>query len=143
LDLRFYDDSWGVAAGSGDVSWAEEHLAGRLRWRAHVRYYQQSHAVFYRDAGWSNSYERAGPAGQYFTGDRELAPLGDLLVGAMVGYHKAAAGKRLGRIFRSLDVMLDLDLVKVFAFSPEPPNHPRMTGVIDAVAAGVSFLGEI
>ena len=32
-----------------------------------------------------------------------------------------------------LALALDLDLVKVFAFSPEPPNHARMTGVIDAV----------
>jgi hypothetical protein len=142
LDLRFYNDSWGIYSGSGDLSWDQEHFNGKLRWRAHVRYYQQTHAVFYRDAGWSNSYERAGPAGQYFTGDREMAPFGDLVVGGVLGYHKSS-DKRMAKMFKSIDVSLDLDLVKVFALSPLPPNLPRMSGVIDAVAAGLSFIGEI
>ena len=142
LDLRFYNDSWGIYSGSGDLSWDQEHYNGRLRWRAHVRYYQQTKAIFYRDAGWSNSYERAGPAGQYFTGDREMAPLGDFIVGGVLGYHKSS-DKRMAKMFKSIDVSLDLDLVKVFAFSPLPPNLPRMSGVIDAIAAGLSFIGEI
>src|SRR5207249_2244778 len=115
LDVRYYGDSWGVHSFTGDLAFDKEHLGGRLRWRAHVRYYQQSGAVFYRDAGRANSYENSGPAGQYFTGDRELAPLADLVVGGLLGYHAAAAdGKRLGRMFRALDLTLDLDLVKVF-----------------------------
>jgi hypothetical protein len=143
-DVRFYDDSWGVIAANADVSFDKTHFDGRLRWRAHVRYYQQGHAVFYRDAGRSNSYERAGPAGQYFTGDRELAPFGDLVVGALLGYHQSAPEHhRMAKMFRAFDVTLDLDLVKVFAFSPSPPNFARMNGVIDAVAGGVSFIGDI
>jgi hypothetical protein len=143
-DLRYYGDTWGVHSGTVDVAFDKEHFAGRLRWRAHVRYYQQSGAVFYRDAGNSNSYENAGPAGQYFTGDRELAPLADLVIGGVLGYHaQAPEGKRLGRMFHALDLSLDLDLVKVFALTPEPPNHARMTGVVDAIAVGLSFLGAI
>ena len=144
VDLRLYDDTWGVRSIAADLSWDQEHLSGRLRWRAHLRYYQQSGAVFYRDAGRADSYERAGPVGQYFTGDRELAPLGDLIAGGLVGYHAAAPeGRRLGRMFQTLDVSLDLDLVKVFAFTPEPPNHARMTGVVDAIAGGLSLVGGI
>ena len=144
LDARYYDDSWGVQSGTGDLSWEQHHFDGRLRWRAHVRYYQQTGAVFYRDAGRANSYENDGPVGQYFTGDRELAPLGDLTIGGMLAYRKSAPnGRRLGRLFHALEVALDVDLVKVFAFTPEPPNHARMTGVVDALALGLSFLGEL
>jgi Protein of unknown function (DUF3570) len=143
LDLRYYGDTWGVQSGTIDVSLDKEHLDGKLRWRAHVRYYQQSGAVFYRDAGRANSYENDGPVGRYFTGDRELAPLGDLVVGGLVAYRaRAADGKRMGKIFRALELALDVDLVKVFAFTPQPPNHPRMTGVVDALALGLTLTGE-
>ena len=144
LDVRYYDDTWGVQSFTGDLSWEQEQLGGRLRWRAHLRYYQQTAAFFYRDAGRADSYENRGPVGQYFTGDRELAPLGDLGLGGMVGYRAVARdGRRYGRMFRALELGLDLDLVKVFAFSPEPPNHARMTGVVDALTVGLTATGEL
>ncbi len=81
-DVHLYRDTWAIESIAVELSWSELHLDDRLRWRVHARYYQQSAAFFYRDAGWADSYERAGPVGGYFTGDRQNAPLADLTVGA-------------------------------------------------------------
>jgi hypothetical protein len=142
LDLRLYDDTWELKSITVEASWDQLHFDQRLRWRVHARYYQQSRASFYRDAGEANSYERAGPVGSYFTGDRELAPLGDLLLGASLGYRARATRRRLGRLFQRLEATLRLDLIKVFAFSSSPPNAPRTTGVVDALTTGLFFTGE-
>jgi hypothetical protein len=145
VDLRLYDDTWDLRSLALEASWDQLHLNGRLRWRALARYYHQGRASFYRDAGQANSYERAGPAGEYFTGDRELAPFADLLLGGRVSYLGPArpAGRRYARLFRGFELTARLDLMKVFAVTPEPPNAARMRGVVDAVSAGLSFLGEL
>jgi hypothetical protein len=81
-----------------------------------ARFYQQTRAIFYRDAGETLSYESVGPVGQYFTGDHELSPFWDLLVGAKVAYTRSADAK--GRLLRLLN---DLDL----SSAPTRPPRPR------------------
>ncbi len=132
-DVRLYRDSWEIQSITGELSWDHLVLGDRLRYRARVRYYQQSQASFFRDAGASNSYERTGPVGQYFTGDRELSPFGDLLVGGALFYRTT-----IRRAFHSLEAGVHADLIKVFANSITPPNLPRTTGVIDALSVGLS-----
>ena len=50
------------------------------------RYHQQTGASFYRT---SRDYQTLGPAGQYWTGDRELSPMSNFLVGAKLAYSAA------------------------------------------------------
>jgi hypothetical protein len=135
-DLRLYRDSWAVQSLTSEVNW-DQPFNARSKWRfgARARGYVQSGAVFYRDAGNADSYERAGPVGIYFTADQELAPLADLLVGADVVYATSATGKRMWRMFQEAETSLRVDYIKAFALSPDPPNKAR----IDAWATGLVF----
>jgi hypothetical protein len=143
LDLRLYRDSWAIESLTAEATWEQLFLDERLRLRVRARGYVQSSASFYRDAGAADSYERAGPVGDLFTGDRELAPFADLLVGARLGWRvHSRPGRRLARLFTDTEVTLRIDLMKWFTLSPEPPNAARMRGVVDAVVAGLSATGR-
>ena len=110
---------------------------------ARARGYVQSGAVFYRDAGNADSYERAGPVGSFFTADQELAPLADLLArrplrarqplradaAALAHVHRRRMGARP-------------EYLKIFALSPEPPNAARIRGFASALVASVGATGR-
>ena len=97
-------------------------------------------AVFYRDAGEERSYETVGPVGQYFTGDREMSPFRNYLVGMRLSYLKFANEKgKVGRVFQSIDVHGRLDLMGYQALTPLPPNLPRSDGFIDAIIAQIGI----
>jgi hypothetical protein len=142
LEGRLYRDTWAIQSFTVEAGW-EQKLPASLRLRLRARYYQQSGAAFYRDAGQANSYEAAGPVGAYFTGDREMAPLADLLVGARLAWaHDAPAGARLARTLTSVEAVARLDLIDVFALSPLPPDVERTRGIVDALVAGLSVAGR-
>jgi hypothetical protein len=130
---RFYDDTWGVISGTAELTW-EQYLAPQLLVRLRGRFYQQTRAVFYRDAGEALSYEAVGPVGQYFTGDRELSPFRDYLAGVKISYLKTAGeqGKIL-RFLEALDINAKIDLISYEALTPLPPNAARSNGFIDAL----------
>ena len=143
-DLRLYGDTWGIKAITGEASW-QQPFGRQSNWRfvARLRGYVQSGASFYRDAGEANSYEIAGPAGNYFTADQELAPLADLFVGGRFLYAaKRPAGQRFIRMFTEGEVALFLDYMKIFALTPEPPNAPRTRGFVSALLLGASVTGH-
>lgn len=138
---RYYNDTWGIQSGTAELTW-EQYLAPQLLVRLRGRFYQQSRAVFYRDAGELNSYEAVGPVGQYFTGDRELAPFRDYLAGLKLSYLKTADERgKIGRVFESLDVSLKADFIKYEALTPLPPNIDRFNDAIGAIVlqAGLSL----
>ncbi|HEY7958129.1 MAG TPA: DUF3570 domain-containing protein [Polyangia bacterium] len=142
-DVRLYRDTWDIESLTAQLSWDQLLLGERLRLQARARYYQQSQAFFFRDAGSAGSYEKTGPVGAYFTGDRELSPFSDLLIGGALYYRaRPLPGRRLGRMFHALDVGAHLTLMKFFSFAITPPDAPRMSGVIDALTAGLSAVGE-
>jgi hypothetical protein len=130
---RFYDDTWGVISGTAELSW-EQYLVPNLLIRLRGRYYQQTRATFYRDAGEARSYDAVGPVGQYFTGDRELSPFRDYLGGLKVSYLKNADEKgKIGRVFESLDVNVKADIIHYQALTALPPNYERTKGIIGAM----------
>jgi hypothetical protein len=144
-DLRLYRDTWGVQAITGEVSWEQPFKLSAPAWRyvARARGYLQSSASFYRDAGWADSYERAGPVGQYFTADQELAPLADLLLGArFVHDSHLPSNRRRWRMFTEVQWSLGADYVKIFALSPEPPNAARTRGFASALVLAISATGR-
>jgi hypothetical protein len=141
LGGRFYDDSWGVKSGTAELTW-EQYLVPTLLVRLRGRFYQQTRAVFYRDAGEARSYDAVGPVGQYFTGDRELSPFRDYLVGVKVSYLRAADERgKVWRVFEALDLNLKVDAMKYEALTPLPPNLARSQAPIGAlmVQAGLSL----
>lgn len=132
---RFYYDTWGIKAGTAEISW-EQWLVAQLLLRVRGRFYQQGRAVFYRDAGETLSYESVGPVGQYFTGDRELSPFRDYLAGVKLAWVRNAdeRGKVL-RWFEQMDLNLKVDLIDYQPMTPLPPNQPRDVGLVNALIA--------
>lgn len=132
---RFYWDTWGVKSGTAEVSW-DEWVHPQLLMRLRGRFYQQTRALFYRDAGETLSYEAVGPVGQYFTGDRELSPFRDYLVGFKAAWVRNAdeRGKVL-RWFEQMDLNAKIDLIDYQPLTPLPPNQPRDVGLVNALIA--------
>jgi hypothetical protein len=77
FDARFYDDTWGVVAGDLELAYSQ-YIGQSLLLRVHARVYQQSAATFFKDAFF---YETESTAGEYFTGDRELSPVRNAIIG--------------------------------------------------------------
>ncbi len=73
-NVRLYRDSWDVASVTAELAYEQTIPAG-IRIRARGRYYTQRGAIFYSD---DYAFQ---PAGQYFTGDRELSPMSSWLIG--------------------------------------------------------------
>lgn len=144
-DVRLYRDTWGVQAITGELTWNQPLRLSAPAWRyvARARGYVQSSASFYRDAGWADSYERAGPVGRYFTADQELAPIADLLLGArFVHDSRFASDQRRWRMFTEVEWSLGADYLKIFALSPEPPNAARTRGFASALVFAVAATGR-
>jgi hypothetical protein len=80
--VRGYSDTWGVnsLAVEGDYSM---YLGRKLLLRFGGRVYQQTEATFFKDAFF---YQVEGPAEEFFTGDRELAPVRNVTLGAKFSY---------------------------------------------------------
>jgi uncharacterized protein DUF3570 len=132
---RFYWDTWGIKSGTAEVSfdeWAHPQFLIRIR----GRFYQQSRALFYRDAGETLSYEAVGPVGQYFTGDRELSPFRDYLMGLKLAWvRNADEHGKVWRWFEQLDLNAKIDLIDYQPLTPLPPNQPRDVGLVNALIA--------
>jgi hypothetical protein len=132
---RFYWDTWDVKSGTVEVTW-DMYLSSRWLIRLRGRFYQQSRALFYRDAGESLSYESVGPVGQYFTGDREMSPFRNWLAGFKLTYARSAGEKgKLAKAFEAMDLSLRLDLMIYDPLTPLPPNDARNREAIDAMIA--------
>lgn len=102
---RVYRDSWAVRSLTAELAW-EQTIGELLRLRARGRYYTQTGAIF-----WSDDYAR-DPAGQYFTGDRELSPMSSWTFGGRLTLGMAADedGDVLG-FLSALDFVFKGDLI--------------------------------
>ncbi|MDQ3032279.1 MAG: DUF3570 domain-containing protein [Myxococcota bacterium] len=101
--VRGYHDIWGVDSVTAELAY-EQVIEGALRIRVRGRYYNQTGAAFF-----SNDYALA-PRGQYFTGDRELSSMWNVMVGAQLAYtiSSGADGAALG-FLRRFDLLLKGD----------------------------------
>lgn len=110
LTVRGYTDSWGINGGNLEGEF-EKYVADWIRLGARGRVYKQSGALF-----WSDDYTGGdaplGPKGQYFTGDRELSPFTSVLVGARARFVVPTQGKRLAKVFHSVEFGGGFDIVQ-------------------------------
>lgn len=74
---RAYSDSWGVNSGTVELAYSQ-YVGSSLLLRVRARAYQQTAATFFKDAFF---YETESTAGSYFTGDRELSPVRNAVIG--------------------------------------------------------------
>lgn len=77
LSGRAYSDNWGVTSGTVELAYSQ-YIGDSLLLRVRGRAYQQTAATFFKDAFF---YETESTAGAYFTGDRELAPVRNAVIG--------------------------------------------------------------
>ncbi len=136
---RFYWDTWNVRSGTIEVNY-DQYVVPKFLIRVRGRMYQQTRALFYRDAGEARSYEAVGPVGQYFTGDRELSPFRDWLLGLKLSYLKSADEHgKIGRYFEAFDLNLKVDVIAYEALTPLPPSASRSQEAIDALVIQAGF----
>ena len=88
--VRLYRDTWAVQAASAELL-ATQYVFKFLLLSARGRVHAQQGASFYRDA---QDYRIHGPNSAYWTGDRELSPMQNLLLG---GKSRIYASPRIRR----------------------------------------------
>jgi hypothetical protein len=118
--VRGYSDTWGVNSVALEMAYSQ-YLGDPLLVRVRGRIYQQSEATFFKDAFY---YDTTGPAGEYFTGDRELAPIRNVMAGAKLSYigvHED--GSNVWGLFDEVQLDLKGDLL----FLQELPANPTDT----------------
>lgn len=106
--VRGYSDTWGVSSGTAEMAYSQ--YAGKsLLFRLRARVYQQTQAVFFKDAFY---YMTESTAGAYFTGDRELAPLRNILLGAKLSLITSAEeGREILSLFDRMQLNLKTDVL--------------------------------
>lgn len=133
---RLYRDSWGVDAGAGELEF-NKYLGTHFLVRVRSRYHQQTGSTFYRT---SEGYRSQGPAGQYFTGDRELSPMGNLLLGAKIAFLRSAEGEGpMWGFLDAVEVALKFDYLRYLLDSDFAPNADRSHALIMQTAIGLTF----
>ena len=137
LYLRGYSDTWGISSGSVELGW-NQYLGKRILFRLRGRGYQQSGAVFFRDA---TDYALLGPAGRYFTGDREHAPLRTFVAGGKLSYIVTGEGGApvLG-IFDDVDFHLSGEGMWTVPMTETVPGGDVSGPIPDAIIAELGLL---
>jgi hypothetical protein len=118
--VRGYDDSWAVRAITGDVT-GTKYVGQNLLVAVRAHYHLQSGASFYRDA---LGYQTLGPAGQYWTGDRELSPMGNYLLGGKISFFRRPQQERQSW-FVEMEVGGKYEILLYRPESPYAPNSDR------------------
>jgi hypothetical protein len=137
LNLRGYADTWGITSGDAEVNWFQ-YLGKHILFRVRGRFYQQSSASFFKTA---TDYELTGPAGKYFTGDREHAALRDYLVGGKLSYIVTAdeKGAVLG-VFEDVDIHLQAEGIWYDSLVLGAPGAYVAGAVPDAIVTQLGIL---
>jgi hypothetical protein len=137
LFLRGYTDTWGINAGSVEVGY-HQYIGNRVLLRVRGRGYQQSGAVFFRDA---TEYALVGPVGQFFTGDREHAPLRTFLAGGKLSYIVTAqAGESVLGLFDDIDIHINAEGLWSVPLTDTAPGGDASGTAPDAIIAEFGLL---
>lgn len=147
FDARFYDDTWGVIGGNVELAYSQ-YVGKPLLLRFYARAYQQTAATFFKDAFY---YETESTAGEYFTGDRELSPVRNVLAGAKLNLINVGEEKPVWGMFDKLQFTLrgELMLIDNIAADSLENNTGGIdsqfiygNSLIDAVTVQLGLLGN-
>lgn len=119
---RGYSDTWGVNSLTLSMGYSQ-YFGTSLLLRLHGRIYQQAEATFFKDAFF---YQTEGPAGAYFTGDRELGAIRNIVTGGKLTYIKfdEEGGDVLG-FFKELSFNLKVDAYLLDELPADPISANR------------------
>jgi len=132
--LRGYDDSWAVRAFTADAT-GTKYLGQSMLMSIRAHYHIQSGASFYRDA---IGYQTLGPAGQYWTGDRELSPMGNYLFGGKIAFFRRPQQERQSW-FVEMELGAKYELLLYRPQSQFGPNPDRTFAQIVQAAFAMRF----
>jgi len=131
---RAYRDTWAVEAATVELT-AQQYLTRFLLWGVRGRAHAQRGANFYRDA---QDYRLYGPIGKYWTGDRELSPMRNYLVGAKLAYLRIPeAGQK--SFVSELEIALKWEALFYDLDSKFAPNSDRSYATIWQLAISARF----
>lgn len=137
LMVRGYVDNWGVYSISAEADY-HQYLGNRLLFRLRARGYEQTGATFFKDAV---DYMNTGAAGRYFTGDRELAPMRDLLIGGKLSLLSVAEqGRSVWGVFDELSFNLKGDVIWTDVLTPTVPGGDPAGPLPDAIVVQLGLL---
>ncbi len=144
--VRFYDDTWRVIGGDAELGYSQ-YIGNSLLLALHARVYQQTAAKFFKDAFF---YETESTAGEYYTGDRELSPVRNALIGGKLTVITIGGDKPVWGLFDKLDFnikgdLLILDQLPADSTLDNPMGIAKQflygTGLLDAVIFQLGLLG--
>lgn len=145
FDARFYDDTWGVVGGNVEMAYSQ-YVGKSLLIRLHARVYQQSAATFFKDAFF---YETESTAGEYFTGDRELAPIRNVNLGGKLTLITIGEDKPVWGLFDKLQLLAKGELMMFDNLAADADNLAGIDkqfinggSLIDAVVIQLGLLGN-
>lgn len=107
LQARAYSDTWGVNAGTVELAYSQ-YLGDALVFRLRGHVHQQTPATFFKDAFY---YQTESSAGAYFTGDRELGAIRDVMLGGKLTMISVAEDDDLLGLFERLQLNLKADVL--------------------------------
>ncbi len=146
FSARFYDDTWRVVGGDVELAYSQ-YLGESLLLRVHARVYQQSAAKFFKDAFF---YETESTAGEYYTGDRELSPVRDAMIGGKLTLITLKGEQAVWHIFDRLQLEAKGDILLLDQLATEDPSTNPMgigkqflygNSLLDAVILQLGLLG--
>jgi hypothetical protein len=132
--VRGYDDSWAVRAITGDVV-GTKYIGQAMLVSVRAHYHLQSGASFYRN---SVDYRVFGPPGQYWTGDRELSPMGNYLLGGKLSFFRRPQQER-SSWFAEMELGGKYEILLYRPESPFSPNADRKFAHIIQAAFATRF----
>ena len=147
MDGRFYNDTWGVTAGNVELGYSQ-YLGKSLLARFYARAYQQTAAVFFKDAFF---YETESTAGEYFTGDRELSPVRNAMFGTKLTMITVGGERPVWGLFDKLQFNLRGEILMLFPLAADSleANSAGIdtqflygNSLIDAVTLQLGLLGN-
>ena len=119
FDVRAYSDTWGVNSGTVELAYSQ-YASKNLLLRLHARFYQQTAATFFKDAFF---YQTESTAGAYFTGDRELSPVRNGMIGAKMSVLSVGSDdQKVWHLFKKLTFNLNVDVLMLHELAAEDPT---------------------
>ncbi len=138
VGARFYDDTWGVVGGDVELAYSQ-YFGNSLLLRLHARVYQQTAATFFKDAFF---YQTTSAAGAYYTGDRELSPVRDAVIGGKLVLVSAGRDKKVWGVFDKLELNIKGDIMFLARLPAEDPSQ-NSAGIDKQFIYGNSFFDAI
>jgi len=125
LGIRGYRDTWELLSTTYEID-AERYMLPWLRVLVRGRFYTQTGTLFWSD-DYTGGEPALGPRGQYWSGDRELSPLRNFMLGGRVlAAWRGSAGDRVLGALLGLSTGVSLDVMKTdltdFSWGGVAPN---------------------